>query len=517
LQVYDNDQEVPTRRLTQTAEEHRAARDAYLEALKYHKYIESLCEATQRLAPFGEEWLKLDQQMDILYGQAGHAMVDKRRVFCRPILSEWFFDPQFAKLKQVPWTVFFELPDLAQVCLARKIDAEGVVKETVFLMQRTDWYRTIHYPDFDEQEGKALWKSCTLDPADWDPTNPDSAFAVRRGRNILFFVAPLDACFSPRLERTVPAHLACFSGMQSFFTLARPSKALREELIAASAISDETEREAAMAKLPAVERHCYVCEGSRSPHPYDALVYYRACGHQVGCLGCAEVFFTNPQMRLMPSSHLCGTCRVPFPGDCRRIFKALKKGALQARTSEQSARRKHSRQSLRATGSPFYPLDLSFGQALGLTPEDVLAPDGGAASGFAALKALMLRFARSEPRLLTLVMSFLLSFGGEDDSEDEQLAMEAPPSSPLVGYQPTVVGVPLVDPNGGPPLTQLWSGVPPSALELSADGPRPWPAAAVSALEAEMGEMWEEEEVPGTPPTEVEEEEKEAETMHLDE
>ena len=67
-----------------------------------------------------------------------------------------------------------------------------------------------------------------------------------------------------------------------------------------------------------------------------------------------------------------------------------------------------------------------------------------------------------------------------------------------------------MDPNGGPPLTQLFSGVPPSALELSADGPRPWPAAAVSALETEMAEMWEEE-VPGTPPTEVEEE---AETMH---
>ena len=113
---------------------------------------------------------------------------------------------------------------------------------------------------------------------------------------------------------------------------------------------------------------------------------------------------------------------------------------------------------------------------------------------------------------MTLVMTFLLCFGsGEEDSEDEQQAVEAPPPSPLVGYHPTTVGVPLVDPNGGPPLTQLFSGVPPSALELSADGPRPWPAAAVSAQETEMAEMWEEEEVPGTPPTEVEEE---AETMH---
>ena len=416
--MYDSEQEAPTRRLTQTAEEHRAAREAYLAAMKYHKHIEELCEATQRLAPFGDKWLQLDQQMDILYGQAGHDMVDTRRVFCRPVLSEWFFDRHFAKLQQVSWSVFFALPDLGQVCLVRKIDAEGLVRETVFLMQRTDWYRTLHYPDFDEQEGKALWKTSTLDPADWDPTNPDSAFARARGRNMLFFVAPLDACFSPQMERAVPAHLACFSGLQTFFTLARPSKTLREELLAASAIADETEREAALAKLPAVERHCYVCEGTRSPQPYDTLVFYRACGHQVGCLGCVEVFFTNPAMRLMPSSHLCATCRAPFPGDCRRIFKAMKKGALQARASEPSARRKHSRQAVRATGSPFYPLDMSFGQALGLTPEDVLAPDGGA-TGFLALKAMMRSFARTEPRLMTLVMSFLLCFGGgEEDSED---------------------------------------------------------------------------------------------------
>jgi hypothetical protein len=483
----------------QTILEHRQARDAYVKAQRFRELLETAADSVFRLISFGPEWPVLHATLDIEYGTACRDLAEKRRQFTRPILAEWFFDPQFDKLKHLSHTAFFALPDFAQVCMVRKVEQDGSVKETVFLMERTDWYRTLHYPDFgDALNARAMWKTSTLDPADWDPTEASSAFAMARGRNIFFFVAPLDACFTPRNERSVPSHLACYSGLQTHFSLARPSKALLGELAAVDAIVDETERDDALLKLPEVERYCFVCAGGQCK-PFGDLVFYRACGHQVGCLNCAEKFFTSAFMRTSITSHLCFFCKAPFPGDCARIFRALKKGSTMVRSTESSARRKHARQSVRALGSPFYPLDLSYAEGINWSPTGVLAPFSS--SGFLALKEIMARFACVEPKFTGLVMAYLLSFSGDDESEDEgQQTRDAPPTPP-----------------GSPPLTMLYSGAPLSALENmtvlpimhAALGGLPWPPAAVNAMMEEHGDAAAEyAEIPGTPETETETEEE---------